>query len=108
MITAIQKGIQDELQIKLGIEMDDKGILRCHGLLSQMEANLNTIFPKLLPYNSHYTNLAIRYFHEKLFHSGVANTLSQVRHQYWIIRGRQAVLYCISKCVKCVKNIGGP
>ena len=47
---------QDELKKQLGIELDDKGLLRCHGRLTEMTAIRDTKFPKLLPKNDPFTD----------------------------------------------------
>ncbi|GIY94826.1 hypothetical protein CEXT_422541 [Caerostris extrusa] len=41
--------------------------------------------------------------HEKSFHSGVVSTLSRVRNNFWIPRGRQVVKKVISECLICKK-----
>ncbi|GIY58540.1 hypothetical protein CDAR_607731 [Caerostris darwini] len=41
--------------------------------------------------------------HVKSFHSGVVSTLSRVRNNFWIPRGRQVVKKVISECLICKK-----
>ena len=48
------------------------------------------------------------HIHEKVQHSGTADTLSTVREKYWILRGRQVVKKVIRKCVICNKVEGMP
>ena len=47
--------------------------------------------PLLLRSNSYFTKLIILRSHEKVFHSGLEATLSNVRMKSWIIKGRQTV-----------------
>ncbi|GIX90662.1 reverse transcriptase [Caerostris darwini] len=41
--------------------------------------------------------------HIKSYHSGVVSTLSRVRNNFWIPRGRQVVKKVISECLICKK-----
>ena len=56
-------------------------------------ANLSfdTVNPVLLPTDHHLTNLVIKEVHSKMMHGGVASTLTAIRDNYWIRRGREAV-----------------
>ena len=47
-IDAIKSGKKDEFKDKLGLELDAQGILRCHGRLSELEKDGNSLFPVLL------------------------------------------------------------
>lgn len=44
----------------------------------------------------------------KVFHGGVAATLSKLRENYWISKGRQAVKMFINKCLTCRKYVAKP
>ena len=44
--------------------------------------------------------------HENVNHNGVGETLTEIRSQIWIIKGRQAVKDVLSKCVTCKKLQG--
>ena len=44
--------------------------------------------------------------HENVNHNGVGETLTEIRSQFWIIKGRQAVNDVLSKCVTCKKLQG--
>ena len=50
----------------------------------------------------------MRYIHEKVQHSGTADTLSTVRERFWILRGRQLVKKIIKNCVICNRVEGMP
>ena len=51
--------------------------------------------------NSYITKLIILRSHEKVFHSGLEATLSNVRMKYWIIKGRQTVKTVLKNCFMC-------
>ncbi|GIY70400.1 reverse transcriptase [Caerostris darwini] len=82
--------------------VDDKGILRVKGRLEQAELFHNEKHPAILP-KSKFTDLIIMSEHVKSFHSGVISTLSRVRNNFWIPRGRQVVKKVISECLICKK-----
>ena len=39
--------------------------------------------------------------HKRVGHSGVKETLTQIRDKFWIIRGRQYVRHILHRCVIC-------
>ena len=48
----------------------------------------------------------IRRAHNRVFHNGVRETLTEVRASYWIIRGRAVIKQFISHCVVCKRYEG--
>jgi hypothetical protein len=64
--------------------------------------------PKLIPKKSHYTDLIIKRDHRRILHAGVAQTLSEIRNEHWIIQGRSAVQRVIRQCLICLFWEGGP
>ena len=63
-------------------------------------------FPKLLSSSHAFTDLVIKETHENLLHSGVSQTLSQIRYKYWILQGRRQVQKVVRRCRKCIRPIG--
>ena len=70
-----------------------------------MDKHLKFVFdnknPLLLRSNSYFTKLIILRSHEKVFHSGLEATLSNVRMRYWITKGRQTVKTVLKNCFIC-------
>lgn len=60
----------------------------------------------LLPKKHRFTELVILDSHETVKHNGVRETLTEVRANYWIIKGRQAVKALLPRCVICKKLLG--
>ncbi|MCP3664091.1 MAG: hypothetical protein GY696_16645, partial [Gammaproteobacteria bacterium] len=58
-------------------------------------------FPKLLPKDHPFSTLTILQCHENLSHSGISNTLSELRQEYWVIHGRTTVKSAIKRRQKC-------
>ena len=78
-----------------------QNVIRCKGRISNADLPYDTRFPIYLPSNSLFTKLIIQESHQQVFHQKVAATLTQLRAEYWIPRGRQIVKNTISKCQWC-------
>ena len=92
---------------QLGFFTDNEGLLRCKGRLKNAGLPYTTQFPLILPQNHPLTILLVRQAHEKVFHNGVKETLTQLRSKYWIIKGRSTVKSFIKRCVLC-RRMEGP
>lgn len=68
-IDKIKQGKKDNLQAQLNLQLDKNGLIRCHGRLSNPE-------PKLLSKKECFTKLVVEYYHQKILHSGVSQTLA--------------------------------
>ncbi|KAK0143235.1 hypothetical protein N1851_018638 [Merluccius polli] len=80
----------------------DTGLLRVGGRLWRAEQlELDTIHPVLLDQKHPLTNLIIQDFDETLLHPGPERVLSELRRQFWILRGREAVKRYQSRCMQC-------
>ena len=100
---AILKNKNHSVRLNLGVRKDENGILRCHGRFGTTVKS-----PKLLPKKSHYTDMIIKRDHRRMLHAGVAQTLSEIRNEHWIIQGRSAVQRVIRQCLICIFWEGGP
>ena len=54
--------------------------------------------PLLLRGNSYFKKLIILHSQENVFHSGLEPTLSNVRMEYWIMKGKQTVKTVLKNC----------
>ena len=79
---------------------DPQGRWRCEGRIHNANLPYSTRFPVLLP-NHHFTKLIVLHAHERVFHNGVKETLTEIRSQYWITNGRTVVQRLIHSCVTC-------
>ena len=108
VISALKSRKHHQLVKQLNVAVDDDGLLRCFGRLEFAEIPTEAVRPKLLPKNDFVTNLIIKQAHEKLCHSGISHTLSQIRREFWIPHGRNTVRKIISRCILCRKHKGPP
>ena len=93
---------------QLRLYLDDNAVLRCRGRLESAPLDDQSKFPVLLPKNEHFTSLVALAAPAQVLHSGVRETLAQLREKYWIPRGRQFVRSLVRKCVTCRKTDGPP
>ena len=90
----------------LSVFEDKNGIYRVKGRIDNAPLPYDTKFPVLLPRNHHVTYLSMFKAHEIVKHNGIAETLTQLRSEYWVCKGGQVVKTLLSKC--CVyKRIMG-
>lgn len=81
--------------------IDSDGSLRVGGRLQNSEFNYDKKHPIIIPYGCKLAQLIIDDAHRKTMHEGNQLTLSQVRHEYWILAAKRAVKTYINNCVKC-------
>ncbi len=70
---------------------DDDKLWQCGGRLQNADLSPSTIHPILLDKGHHLTVLFIRQAHEKVMHSGVKATLTELRSRFWVVKGRCSV-----------------
>lgn len=89
---------------KLSQFLDEKGILRVGGCLSQATLHPHIKHPAILPKISHVSALLIKHFLEKVHRQGRGMMMNELRAKgWWILGCSSAVLSHIFKCVKCRK-----
>lgn len=108
VIDGLKKQKQTNLQRQLGLYVDDKGILRCRGRLENASLSEGARSPVLLPRNEYFTQLIVLRSHKQSLHSGVSQTLSNVRYKYWIPQGRATIKSVLRTCNICRRHEGGP
>ena len=105
------------LFVKHAVYLDPElNILRCTTRNEKSAFEYATVYPILLPStvrnesgkfeNCIFTELLVKNRHILVGHQGVPNTLSLLRSEFWILRGRSFVQKIIHKCVSCRKCQG--
>ena len=82
---------------------DDNGVWRCGGRLSNVDVSYSIKHPILLPRTHPLTELIVREAHERVFHNGVKETLTEIRRKFWIPKGRSLTRSIIHRCVLCCR-----
>ena len=85
-----------------------EGLIRVGGRIQHSLLSYDQKFPLILPKNHALTIKIIDHTHEKTLHRGIQLTLSTLRNNYWILKGRQVVKAQIHKCMKCLKYRASP
>ena len=83
--------------------LDKDGLLRLDGRLRLVEdLSYDTRHPVILPKNHPVTRLVIVDAHEKLGHgTGTEHLLTELRSQFWIVKGRLMVRTVVENCPEC-------
>ncbi len=109
VILAIKEtGTKHSLINDLGLQLDNFGLLRSYGRFENAALTQAAREPKLLPRKDHLTKLIIESVHKTSMHSGVSQTLSTLRQEYWIPKGLSQVRSVLKKCHICRRVMGGP
>lgn len=83
--------------------MDNRGLLRVGGRLSNSDYPYSKKHPILLSSNHHLTKLIFEFEHERLLHAGPQQLLACIRCEFWPISGRSIARKVVRNCVKCVR-----
>lgn len=99
-----QHTVQSTSKIKdLHPFIDELQCLRVGGRLQASSLPYDQKHPLILPVQNKLTQLIIMNEHLRLHHAGAQLTLTSLRLQYWIPKGRSTVRHVIHKCLRCFK-----
>ena len=106
-----QKCLTKEAQFELWkgqlqLFRDQENVWRCGGRLTKADIPYSMKYPILLSKQHHFAVLVTERAHERTGHSGVKDTLTEVRCKYWFVRGRQFVRKIVYRCLRCRKLEG--
>jgi len=87
VFSAIKNKTKHCLVMQLDLNIDEHEIIRCYGRYLYADMAKEAKYPKLLPRHEHFTYLVIQEVHNRLVHSGISNTLSQIHQEFWIPQG---------------------
>ena len=101
-----------------GVFLDrDLKVLRCTTRNENSLLSYSAVYPILLPSvvktengfeDCLFTKMLVLDRHEKLAHAGTPNVLSNLRSEFWILKGRVFVKKIIKKCVPCNRHDAVP
>ena len=101
----------EQLRNSLNLVEED-GLLKLRGRLSEAPVDDSFKYPILLRKDSHFTKLVIREAHRVVEHQKTNATLNEVRSRFWICQGRRTVNKIVSRCIYCKmfdgKTLTGP
>ena len=95
---------RSDLINNLSLYWDDKyQVLRCRTRLRESYFARKCVDPILLPEHCKFTYMLIMSIHIRLCHVGVKQTLSTLRNEFWVPKGRRMVTTVINACMVCRK-----
>ena len=103
-LKTVQNNVERKDQPKLFL--DEEGLLRLVGRLENAPIPYETKHPTWLPKEHYLTSLIVKNAHKIVLHNGVKDTLTQLRSEYHVQKGRQLVKKLIHECVVCRKYEG--
>lgn len=83
-------------------------LIRVGGRLQNSFLEFEEMHPLILPFESPFSSLLVKFYHSKTLHGGVKLTLATLRTNFWIVRGRQLVKSIIHKCCSCLRYRKSP
>lgn len=83
--------------------IDNDGLLRVGGRLTNSDFNFRKKHPLLLAERHLLTKLIFESEHRRLLHAGPQLLLASVRERYWPIGGRNLAKTVVHKCVTCYR-----
>ena len=93
---------------QLDLFIDDTGIIRCTGRYKYSTLPYQRKYPILLPKDSVFTKLLIEDRHKRMNHSGLKTTLTEIREEFYIPRGKRLIKYILNRCITCRKITAKP
>ena len=93
---------------QFGLILDGANVWRCGGWLVNAELSYSAKHPVLLSRKHLLTSLIVKSTHERVQHNGVKETLTEIRANYWIVKGRSLVKSIIHQRVPCRRYEGRP
>lgn len=93
----MKSSILNKIVLKLvyHLFLDDRGILRINGRLSNSRIEYDQRFPILLLANNQVARLLIKLEHAKLYHLSAHTVLANTRMRFWPMTGLSQVKYVI-------------
>ena len=85
----------------LGLYMDHSNIIKSASRLKHSQFHSNDQI--LLPSKAYVTKLIIMQVHQTIKHGGMSETLTELRNQFWLPKGRMTVKQVLHSCFLCRK-----
>ena len=93
----------ESIKRNLNIRKDEAGLFRTFSRFNNAKIPYDVKAPIVLCNSHKLANLIVFYFHSKVLHNGVKQTLTEIRTRYWIPSSRSFVKKLLNMCVVCRK-----
>ena len=91
----------DNWKKQFGLFLDDSGICRCRRSIANADVPYSTKYPIFLHKDHHLTRLFVFNAHQRVYHNGVRETLTELWSQFRILKGRSTVKQILHHCTTC-------
>ena len=91
---------------QLDLVVGEDGLWRCQGRLKNSSLLEGAQHPILIGRSHHVSHLIVAESHHRVMHGGLKATLTDLRGQYWMLKGRQAIRKIIGRCPTCRRYEG--
>ena len=98
----------DDLKKVLCLQQDDEGLFRSMKRIMNADLPYDTRAPTILSRKHRLTELIVWNCHKAVKHMGVRQTLTELRSNFWITKGRSYVKNLMRNCFKCKKYNARP
>ncbi|KAL0884187.1 hypothetical protein ABMA27_016192 [Loxostege sticticalis] len=84
--------------------LDENGLLRVGGRISQSQESEMVKHPIILPHQSDLSRLIVVDAHFKTLHGNITLAFNYIRSAYWIIGCKNLIKQHIRKCIRCIRH----
>ena len=92
-----------KVKYNLNLQKDGEGCIRSYSRLQNACIPHDAKAPIFINRTHRLAEILVSYYHLKVLHGGVKQTLTEMRSKYWIVRGRSFVKKVIRDCTTCKK-----
>lgn len=89
--------------LKLNPFLDEKGLIRVGGRLTQAQLDFDQKHPILLPAKDRIISLLVDYYHISNLHASPGLLLALIRQKYWIVSARNLIRQRVHSCNLCFR-----
>lgn len=100
-----EKTLPKESELKTLVPfIDANDLIRVSGRLENSDLPYDAKHPIIIPKQSHFAQLLVRWYHAKNLHASTTLLLATIRSRFWITGGRRTVKNLIHRCIICHRH----
>lgn len=90
--------------IRLKPFIDESGILRMWGRITNANISYDERHPIIIPAHSQFSKLIMFEAHSKTGHGSIQDMMHYVQEKYWVIQGKRTASAVIKSCIICIRR----
>lgn len=103
LLEAQQAPLKSSALRSLNIFLDNSGLLRVGGRLSNAPIDYDQKHLIILPSKHPFTDLIINHEHHRLMHAECQAVIASLQTRYWLVSAKNNVKRIIRKCIRCFR-----